>query len=68
MGKLGGFFGVFTFPFLMHWHGLLAAESGAAIVSIAGLVTTLALLPETKGKSLEELTAEPETPMERAAA
>jgi MFS family permease len=68
MGKLGGFLGVFTFPFLMHWHGLLAAESAAAIVSLAGLVTTLALLPETKGKSLEELTAEPETPTERAQA
>jgi MFS transporter, PHS family, inorganic phosphate transporter len=66
LGKLGGFFGVFTFPFLMHWHGLLAAESGAAIVSVLGLATTLALLPETKGKSLEELSAEPETPVERA--
>jgi MFS family permease len=68
MGKLGGFIGVFTFPFLMHWHGLLAAESGAAIVSVLGLVTTLALLPETKGKSLEELASEPETPIERAQA
>jgi MFS transporter, PHS family, inorganic phosphate transporter len=68
MGKLGGFIGVFTFPFLMHWHGLLAAESGAAMVSAFGLVTTLALLPETKGKSLEELASEPETPVERAQA
>ncbi|HEX4309584.1 MAG TPA: MFS transporter [Acidobacteriaceae bacterium] len=68
MGKLGGFFGVFTFPFLMHWHGLLAAESGAAIVSVLGLFATLALLPETKGKSLEELSSEPETPAERAQA
>jgi MFS family permease len=68
MGKVGGFVGVFTFPFLMHWHGLLAAESGAAIVSVLGLVTTLLLLPETKGKSLEELASEPETPVERAEA
>lgn len=68
LGKLGGFLGVFTFPFLMRWHGLLAAESGAAIVSLLGLVTTLALLPETKGKSLEELSSEPETPMDRAQA
>ncbi|HEX4065971.1 MAG TPA: MFS transporter [Acidobacteriaceae bacterium] len=66
MGKLGGFIGVFTFPFLMHWHGLLSAESGAAIVSVLGLITTVLLLPETKGKSLEELSSEPETPMERA--
>jgi MFS transporter, PHS family, inorganic phosphate transporter len=68
LGKLGGFLGVFTFPFLMHWHGLLAAESGAAIVSVLGLITTLVLLPETKGKSLEELSSEPETPFERAEA
>jgi MFS transporter, PHS family, inorganic phosphate transporter len=26
VGKLGGFVGVFTFPFFMHWHGLPAAE------------------------------------------
>jgi len=66
MGKLGGFLGVFTFPFLMRWHGLLSAESGAAIVSVLGLITTLTLLPETKGKSLEELAEEPATPVERA--
>jgi MFS family permease len=68
MGKLGGFLGVFTFPFLMRWHGLMAAESGAAIVSVLGLVATLTLLPETKGKSLEELSSEPETQAERARA
>jgi nitrate/nitrite transporter NarK len=68
MVKLGGFIGVFTFPFLMHWHGLLSAESGAAIVSVLGLITTVFLLPETKGKSLEELASEPETPIERAKA
>jgi len=68
IGKLGGFVGVFTFPFLMRWHGLLAAESGAAIVSGLGAITTIFLLPETKGKSLEELASEPETPVEKAAA
>jgi MFS transporter, PHS family, inorganic phosphate transporter len=68
MGKLGGFLGVFTFPFLMHWHGLLTAESGAALVSLLGLVATLLLLPETKGKSLEELSSEPEAPIEHAEA
>lgn len=55
MGKIGGFIGVFTFPFFMRWHGLSAAEGVAAVVSILGLVGTAALLPETKGKSLEEL-------------
>jgi MFS family permease len=66
MGKLGGFLGVFTFPFLMRWHGLLTAESGAAIVSVLGLIATLTLLPETKGKSLEQLASEPGTSAERA--
>jgi MFS family permease len=68
MGKIGGFFGVFTFPFFMHWHGLPAAEGAAAIVSVLGLIVTIFLLPETKGKSLEELSEEPATPLERAAA
>ncbi len=55
MGKLGGFLGVFLFPFLMSWKGLLGAESAAAIASILGLVVTLAFLPETKGRSLEAI-------------
>ena len=55
LGKLGGFAGVFTFPLFMHWHGLLAAESAAATVCLLGLIVTAAMLPETKGKSLEEL-------------
>jgi len=58
MGKLGGFLGVFLFPFLMKWRGLPAAELAAAAASIIGLVMTLLLLPETKGKSLEELSGE----------
>ena len=66
MGKVGGFVGVFTFPFFMHWKGLTAAEGAAAIVSILGLLVTMFLLPETKGKSLEELSPDPVT--EEAAA
>jgi len=68
MGKIGGFIGVFTFPFLMRWHGLLSAETAAAIVSVLGAITTIFLLPETKGKSLEEIASEPETPVEKIAA
>jgi MFS family permease len=67
-GKIGGFFGVFTFPFFMHWNGLPAAEGAAAIVSCLGLIVTIFLLPETKGKSLEELSDQPSSPMEKAAA
>jgi nitrate/nitrite transporter NarK len=68
LGKIGGFIGVFTFPFLMHWHGLPAAEGAAAIVSLLGLAVTLLMLPETKGKSLEELSEERSSPIERTAA
>ena len=68
MGKIGGFAGVFTFPFFIHWHGLRAAEGAAAIVSVLGLTVTILLLPETKGKSLEELSEQPSTPIEEAAA
>jgi nitrate/nitrite transporter NarK len=67
VGKIGGFFGVFLFPYLMHWKGLTAAEVTAAASCVAGLVVTVFMLPETKGKSLEELSNEPSTPAERAA-
>ena len=59
-GKLGGFAGVFTFPLLMTWHGLLTAELSAAAASVLGLGVTLWMLPETKGRSLEELSLAPE--------
>lgn len=68
MGKIGGFVGVFTFPYFMHWHGLPAAEGAAAAVSVLGLIATVFLLPETKGKSLEELSEEPSSFVEKMAA
>ncbi|KAA6456886.1 MFS transporter [Acidobacteria bacterium AB60] len=68
LGKLGGFLGVFLFPYLMHWKGLFAAESAAGLASAAGFILTVFTLPEPKGKSLEELSQEPSTPAERAEA
>lgn len=77
MGKLGAFVGVFLFPILMDAHGLPGAELAAAIVSFLGVAVTLPLLPETKGKTLEELNDEelssagygtPPVPPETAAA
>ena len=68
LGKVGGFVGVFTFPFFLHWHGLREAEGAAAIMSCVGLVVTIFMLPETKGKSLEELSEEPSSPAEKAVA
>ena len=58
-GKIGGFAGVFTFPLLMSWNGLLTAELGAAIASVLGLLVTIWMLPETKGRTLEELSEAP---------
>ena len=57
-GKLGGFFGVFLFPIFMAAGGLPLAEAVAAVVSVIGIVVTATMLPETKGKSLEELNPE----------
>ncbi|SEG22474.1 Predicted arabinose efflux permease, MFS family [Bryocella elongata] len=68
MGKLGGFFGVFVFPFLLHSGGLRAAESTAAAASVLGLLVTATMLPETKGKSLEEIEHEALAPAEKLAA
>jgi MFS family permease len=57
-GKLGGFIGVYLFPQLLSAGGIRRAEDVATIVAILGLALTVMLLPETKGKSLEELTDE----------
>jgi MFS transporter, PHS family, inorganic phosphate transporter len=56
-GKLGAFIGAFLFPDLLASHlGLRGAMVIAGIVALAGLVLTMTL-PETRGKSLEELEA-----------
>lgn len=54
-GKVGGFVGVFLFPIFMSRGGLQLAEGVAALTSLAGLAVTIFMLPETKGRSLEEL-------------
>jgi MFS family permease len=56
-GKLGAFLGAFLFPvFLASSLGIRGAEIIAGVVALAGLVLTVALLPQPNGKSLEELT------------
>ncbi len=66
-GKLGAFAGAFLFPdFLASSVGLTGAMIIAGVVASTGLILTVFTLPETRGKSLEELTEaayaeEPET-------
>jgi MFS transporter, PHS family, inorganic phosphate transporter len=55
-GKLGAFIGAFLFPWMLASSlGIRGAEIVAGVVAVAGLLLTVALLPEPNGKSLEEL-------------
>jgi PHS family inorganic phosphate transporter-like MFS transporter len=55
-GKLGAFVGAFLFPdFLAVTLGLNRAMLVAGIVAAAGMLLTIATLPEPKGMSLEQL-------------
>jgi MFS transporter, PHS family, inorganic phosphate transporter len=63
MGKMGAFAGAYLFPdMLASSMGIRGAEVVAGVVSVVGLFLSMALLPEPKGKSLEELTAEAYAP------
>jgi PHS family inorganic phosphate transporter-like MFS transporter len=62
-GKLGAFAGAYLFPVMLASSlGIRLAEIVAAVVALAGLVLTAALLPEPKGRSLEDLAAEATAP------
>jgi MFS family permease len=72
LGKMGAFAGAYLFPaMLASSMGIRGAEVVAALVSFAGLALTAFLLPEPRGKSLEELSAQayrlPEFEIQRAA-
>jgi MFS family permease len=55
-GKVGAFIGAFVFPvFLATSMGIRGALIIAGLVAFAGMWATVALLPEPKGRSLEEL-------------
>ena len=55
-GKLGAFAGAFLFPVMLasSW-GLRGAEVVAGIVCLVGLGLTAWLLPEPRGRTLEQL-------------
>jgi PHS family inorganic phosphate transporter-like MFS transporter len=61
VGKMGGFVGVYLFADMTakgSSFGIRGAEGVAAGVAALGFLVTMALLPEPKGKSLEELERE----------
>ena len=58
-GKLGAFAGAYLFPVMLGSSlGIRGAEIVAGAVALAGLVLTVLLLPEPKGRSLEDLSDE----------
>jgi len=59
IGKLGACIGVFLFPFLQSSLGLRGTLLLTAGVSVLGALLTL-VLPEPSGRSLEEISGEPE--------
>jgi MFS transporter, PHS family, inorganic phosphate transporter len=62
-GKLGAFIGAFLFPDILASHiGLRGAMVICGIVAIAGVLLTFFTLPETRGKTLEELEADAHAP------
>ena len=64
-GKMGAFAGAFLFPdMLASSLGVRGAEIVAGVVAAAGMLLTIALLPEPKGKTLEELSADAYAPCE----
>ncbi|MBO0803181.1 MAG: MFS transporter [Nocardiopsaceae bacterium] len=63
LGKMGAFAGAFLFPdMLASSMGIRGAEIVAGVVSLAGLLLTMYLLPEPKGRSLEELSSDAYAP------
>ena len=58
-GKLGAFAGAYLFPpILASSMGLRGAMVISGVAAVAGLLLTAAVLPEPKGKTLEQLEAE----------
>jgi MFS family permease len=62
-GKMGAFAGAYLFPdMLAASMGLRGAEIVAGAVAAVGMLLTITLLPEPKGRSLEELTEDAYAP------
>lgn len=53
VGKLGAFFGAFTFPFLLRDFDVFSTMGLMSVIAFLGIFTTM-LLPEMKNKSLSD--------------
>jgi MFS transporter, PHS family, inorganic phosphate transporter len=65
-GKLGAFAGTYVLTALLPAIGFTRTSAIVAGVSLLGLLVTVTLLPEPKGRSLEELTEPDRLPAVRA--
>ena len=62
-GKMGAFAGAYLFPVMLASSlGIRGAEIISGVVAVVGMLLTVAVLPEPKGKSLEELTEQAYAP------
>lgn len=58
IGKFGAFVGVFVFPFIAAEGGVKGAMLFSAGAAILGIILTMLTLPETSGRTLEEISGE----------
>jgi PHS family inorganic phosphate transporter-like MFS transporter len=57
-GKVGAFVGALLVPHMIKWVGVTGAMGVMAGASLVGLLLTIAVLPEPKGRSLEDISGE----------
>ncbi len=57
-GKVGAFAGALMVPHMIKWVGVTGVMGVMAVISVAGLLLTIAVLPEPKGRSLEDISGE----------
>lgn len=55
VSRIGSILGVLVFPVLVQQWGMAQATWLFAVIAILGLITSVILAPETKGRSMEEL-------------
>ncbi|MGC8625941.1 MAG: MFS transporter [Acidimicrobiales bacterium] len=57
-GKIGAFVGALLVPHMIKWVGVTGVMGAMALISLVGLLLTVAVLPEPMGRSLEDASGE----------